>query len=355
MAGSGHAHLREGADPLLAVRDLVVSYPARRGRRFEAVSSVSFDVARGETLGVVGESGSGKSSVARAILQLPRPTAGTVHFEGTELGRLRGEGLRRARPRLQPIAQDPRSALNPRRTARQLVADGLDIWGRGTGHDTQVDAVLEAVGFDPAAIGGRRPAQLSGGQCQRLCIARALALEPALLLCDEPVSSLDVSAQAQVLTLLRESRRRYGLTMVFISHDLAVVRVVADRVLVMYRGKVCEVAETDRVFAAPAHPYTALLLASHPEAAAPPAPEPGPADRTAPGRDTPAPGAVTAEDTGGTAEAAAGCRFRALCPRATALCASEEPAVRPTGPGQWVACHHPLDPPGAPASREGEP
>lgn len=339
MAGRGQAHLRTDIDPLLAVRDLVVSFPARSGHRFDAVSSVSFDVARGETLGVVGESGSGKSSTARAVLQLPPPTSGSVRFEGVELGGLRGEALRRIRPRLQPIAQDPRSALNPRRTVRELVGDGLDIWDRRQGRDERVDAALEAVGFDPATIAARRPAQLSGGQCQRVCIARALTLEPALLLCDEPVSSLDVSAQAQVLNLLRDARARYGLTMVFISHDLTVVRVVADRVLVMYRGKVCEIADTDRIYDTPAHPYTALLLASRPEAGAGAGRALAPTGRQALDADA---DAAPAGSAPAGSRVTGGCGFRARCARASARCASEEPEIRSAGPGQWVACHHPL-------------
>ena len=217
----GIAHLRLEADPLLRVEHLVVEFPIAGGR-VHAVSDVSFDVVAGETLGLVGESGCGKSTTGRAVLQLPRPSSGSVRFEGTELTSLSGTELRRVRPRLQMIFQDPISSLNPRRRVFDIVAEPLAIAGVKDAVRHRVNAMLEQVGLDPDA-GERRPHQFSGGQCQRISIARALMLDPKVLICDEPVSALDVSVQAQILNLLEDMKARYGLTMVFIAHDLAVV------------------------------------------------------------------------------------------------------------------------------------
>ncbi|MFG2088219.1 MULTISPECIES: ABC transporter ATP-binding protein [unclassified Spirillospora] len=316
MAGSGTAHLRD--DAVLRVQDLTVTYPAGR-RTVHAVSGVSFDVARGETLGIVGESGCGKSSAARAIMQLPRPAAGSVRLSGLELTALRGEALRRTRQRLQMIFQDPISSLNPRRRVRDIVGEGPRVWGTAA----RIDETLEAVGLDPATSAGRRPHEFSGGQCQRISIARALALEPEVIICDEPVSALDVSVQAQILNLLEDLKARYGLTLVFIAHDLAVIKNVSDRVLVMYLGKTCELATGADLVERPAHPYTRALLASVPR---------GPF-RLAQDEETGEPPSPMAPPSG--------CRFRTRCPRADARCASEEPLMRPLGPGHWVACHHP--------------
>jgi peptide/nickel transport system ATP-binding protein len=325
MAGTGHAHLRRDQDPVLAVEDLVVEFPAARRRRVHAVSGVSFDVLAGETLGVVGESGCGKSTAARAVMQLVAPTSGSVVLEGEELVGLDGDEVRRKRVRMQLIFQDPISSLNPRRTVRALVQEGNAIWRRPTTPEA-VDALLESVGLDPEVAGDRRPRQLSGGQCQRVAIARALALEPAALICDEPVSALDVSVQAQILNLLHDARDRYGLATVFISHDLAVVKNISDRVLVMYLGKICEVAPADRLDTAPAHPYTALLVDAIPVA--------DPHVRP--------PAAAIEGELPSPLDPPSGCRFRTRCPRATAECAAEEPQVRQVGPDHWVACHHPL-------------
>ena len=329
MAGTGTAHLRPDARPLLAVDDLVVTFQAGRRRSVQAVSSISFDVVAGETLGVVGESGCGKSSAARAVLQLPRPASGRVRFDGVDLTALRGEQLRRIRAGVQLIFQDPKSALNPRQTVRELVGEGLAIWGASADADARVDAALAAVGFDPDAIGGRLPGELSGGQSQRVCIARALVLEPKLLICDEPVSALDVSVQAQVLNLLEHAKAAYGLSMVFISHDLAVVKAISDRVLVMYLGKVCEVGDPDLLYRAPAHPYTALLLASRP---------------TARRADVPAalPDLAVERELPSATAPPSGCRFRTRCPYARERCEREEPTLRAVGGDQWVACHFPL-------------
>jgi peptide/nickel transport system ATP-binding protein len=323
MAGTGTAHMRSGDDVVLSVRDLVVEFPAGRGQTVHAVSGISFDVKHGETLGLVGESGCGKSTTGRAIMQLPAPTSGSVEFDGVELTDLDRDELRRARTRLQMIFQDPISSLNPRRKVRDIVAEGLDIWKVPVDTDAAVDEVLTNVGLEPALVGGRRPHEFSGGQCQRICIARALVMEPRIIICDEPVSALDVSIQAQILNLLESMKQRYGLTMVFIAHDLAVVKNISDRVVVMYLGKICEVATPDALFADPRHPYTDLLLASIPV----PDPRRGRTDRRANG-ELPSP-----------LSPPSGCRFRTRCPRAEAVCATTEPELREVGDGHFAACH----------------
>ncbi|WP_326553217.1 ABC transporter ATP-binding protein [Micromonospora sp. NBC_01813] len=330
MAGTGKAHLRDDDDVVLRVEDLTVEFPAGRGRTVQAVSGISLDARFRETVGLVGESGCGKSTTGRAILQLPPPTSGSVRFDGTELTSLSGERLRRTRTRLQMIFQDPISSLNPRRTVRDIVGEGLRIWRRDRGAQgrTRVDEVLDAVGLDPRLVGDRLPHELSGGQCQRVCIARALILEPAVVLCDEPVSALDVSVQAQILNLLEEMKHRYGLTLLFVAHDLAVVKRVSDRIMVMYLGKVCEVATPDTLFARPAHPYTALLLRSIPEL------DDG---STPPGR--------SSGELPSAVDPPSGCRFRTRCPRAAEVCARTEPTLREVGPDQYVACHFPEDRP----------
>jgi peptide/nickel transport system ATP-binding protein len=334
MAGSGTAHLRDadaGADVLLRVEHLVVEFPAGGHRKVHAVSDVSFDVLRGETLGLVGESGCGKSTTGRAVMQLPRPTSGSVQFDGSELTDLGGEDLRRMRPRIQMIFQDPISSLNPRRRVGEIVAEPLAIWGTTNGSaESVVRKVLEDVGLDYDIAARRRPHQFSGGQCQRISIARALVLEPKLLICDEPVSALDVSVQAQILNLLEDMKTRYGLTMVFIAHDLAVVKNVSDRVAVMYLGKLCEVAPADTLYDSPTHPYTAALLAS--------IPVPNPEVRPGVGSST---GSLS-NDLPSPIAPPSGCRFRTRCPRAQERCAQEEPVIRNCGDDHWVACHFPL-------------
>jgi peptide/nickel transport system ATP-binding protein len=327
MAGSGTAHLRDDTEALVRVEDLVVEFPAGAKQKVHAVSGVSLDVLAGETLGLVGESGCGKSTTGRAILQLPRPTSGSVRFDGVELTKLGDEELRRTRTRLQMIFQDPISSLNPRRKVRDIVGEGLAIWGeddeRATGE--RVSEMLEAVGLDPELVGDRRPHQFSGGQCQRICVARALMLEPKVIICDEPVSALDVSVQAQILNLLEDMKARYGLTMLFIAHDLAVVKNVSDRVIVMYLGKVCEVAAPDTLYAAPAHPYTRVLIDSIPD------PDPH--------RQVPV--TTIAGELPSPIRPPSGCRFRTRCPKAQERCTDEEPVIRKIGAGHYVACHFP--------------
>ena len=253
MAGTGKAHLREG-DIVIRVEDLVMEFPiGHTGLKVNAVSGISFDVVRGETLGLVGESGCGKSTTGRAIMQLPRPTSGSVLFEGQELTSMSTASMREARTKMQMIFQDPISSLNPRRKVRDIVMEPLSIWKRGTRDErsTRVDAVLEDVGIDPARAAESQPHQFSGGQCQRISIARSLVLDPTMIICDEPVSALDVSVQGQVINLLEDLKARYGLTLIFIAHDLAVVKNISDRVAVMYLGKLCEVASSDDLYARP--------------------------------------------------------------------------------------------------------
>ncbi|TMR27436.1 ATP-binding cassette domain-containing protein, partial [Nonomuraea zeae] len=249
------------AEPaLLHVENLVKRFRVPGGV-VEAVSGVGFAVRRGQTLGLVGESGCGKSTTGRAVLQLPPPDEGSVRFGEAELTTLSRRDLRKVRNRLQIVWQDPRSALNPGRRVRDLVAEGLVIAGRDRrAAGERVDAALAEVGLDPATAGGRRPHEFSGGQCQRIAIARALVLEPELLICDEPVASLDVSVQAQVINLLQDVKARHGLSLLFISHDLGVVHNVSDRVAVMYLGRIVEIGDVSAVYGSPAHPYTRALL-----------------------------------------------------------------------------------------------
>jgi peptide/nickel transport system ATP-binding protein len=326
MAGSGLAPLR--AEPvLLRIENLVVEYRTG-GHTVHAVSDVSFDVARGETLGLVGESGCGKSTLGRAVLQLPKQTGGRVVFEGIDLAAQGSEALRKLRRRLQIIFQDPIASLNPRRRVGEIVAEPLLISGvkDPKAREAKVDEVLRAVGLDPELVRQRRPHEFSGGQCQRISIARTLVLEPDLVICDEPVSALDVSIRAQIINLLEEMKARYGLTLIFIAHDLAVVKAVSDRVAVMYLGKLCEIAPTDRLFAQAAHPYTRVLLAAIP------VPDP----------DAPVPETIATGEPPSPIAPPSGCRFRTRCPRAADRCASEEPQMREVGPGQFVACHFPF-------------
>lgn len=329
MAGSGTAHLREG-DALLRVEHLVVEFPVgRSGLKVHAVSDLSIDVRRGETLGLVGESGCGKSTTGRAILQFPRPTDGSVVFEGTDLTELAGSSMRERRPKLQMIFQDPISSLNPRRKVGEIVGEPLNIWKRGTAEERRqvVAETLEAVGLDPEVAMDKRPHEFSGGQCQRICVARALVLDPDLIICDEPVSALDVSVQAQILNLLEDLKAKFDLTLLFIAHDLAVVKNISDRVAVMYLGKLCEVGPPDVIYEQPAHPYTAALLDS--------IPVPDPTVRLDAG-----------EHLGGEIPSPvtppSGCRFRTRCPRAQPRCAEEEPQMRRVADGHHMACHFPL-------------
>jgi peptide/nickel transport system ATP-binding protein len=316
-------------DQLLIVANLSATYRLPRGRQLTAVADVSFGIRKGETLGLVGESGCGKSTVGRSILMLPPPTGGSVIFEGRDLAKLDTEALRRTRSRLHMIFQDPASSLNPRRKVRDIVAEPMAIAGEGTAaeRERRVRIALEAVGLDPDRVMDCRPHEFSGGQCQRIAIARALIMQPRLVVCDEPVSALDVSVRAQILNLLEDMKQRHGLTLLFISHDLAVVKNISDRVAVMYLGRLCELAPSARLFEAPLHPYTAALMAAIPVM------DP---DRR---RDS---SRLLAGELPSPIDPPSGCRFRTRCPRAAARCAEREPPWREAEPGHFVACHFPL-------------
>ena len=328
MAGSGTAHMRNTVDAVLTVRDLTVEFRVAKDKIVKAVSGLSFDVIKGETLAIVGESGCGKTTLARAVLQLPPPNSGEVVFDKTDLTLLPKENLRSARTSMQMILKDPISSLDPRMTVHQLIDEPLEIWDRGTRaeRDERINNLLNNVGLEPELVLNRRSYEFSGGQCQRISIARALALDPRMLICDEPVSALDVSIQAQILNLLQDMKDRFGLTMIFISHDLAVVKAVSNRVMVMYLGKICEVATPDTLYSKPAHHYTKALLNSVPIA------DPTRQRKTE----------LLQGEPPSPMNPPSGCRFRTRCAMATTICAEQEPQLREVTPGQFVACHHPI-------------
>jgi peptide/nickel transport system ATP-binding protein len=330
MAGSGTVQLRDSQQVLLRVAHLQRTYQAQGGQRVHALSDVSFDVATGETLGIVGESGCGKSTLAKSLMMLPPPSSGAVRFADVAVTEQRGEALRQLRPRMQMIFQDPIASLNPRHTVLEIVVAPLQVNDIGTPEerDTRVVQALQSVGLDVQAVGARRAHELSGGQCQRVSIARALVLRPALLICDEPVSSLDVSVQAQVINLLEEAKAVYALTMLFISHDLAVVKSISDRVMVMYLGKICEIGPVEMIYSRPKHPYTAALLEAIPVAD----PQLARRARKVPVGETPSPLAIPS-----------GCRFHTRCPKATDVCRQVEPEMRSADSRRYFACHHPLE------------
>ncbi len=314
-------------DVLLSVRDLTVTF-GKGPHRVSAVAGVSFDVYEGETLGLVGESGCGKSTTGKAIMKIVEPTSGSVTLDGAEITGVRGRALRRLRTRMQMIFQDPISSLNPRRRVKDIVAEPLDCWKSASGaeRDALVGDLLTKVGIDPAIYGNRYARQFSGGQCQRISIARSLAMRPKMLICDEMVSALDVSIQAQILNLLEDLKVEYGLTLLFIAHDLAVVKNVSDRVAVMYLGTICEIGPSDVLYSAPAHPYTKFLLGAALEA-----------DPDAPTRRD-----VLEGEPPSPLNPPSGCRFRTRCPFAQERCAAEAPAMRDVATGHQVACHFPL-------------
>jgi oligopeptide/dipeptide ABC transporter ATP-binding protein len=324
------------SEPLLEVRDLVKHFPITRGVIFRravgavrAVDGISFEVRAGETLGIVGETGCGKSTTARLLLRLLEPTSGSIRFEGEEIGEASGSRLKALRREIQMIFQDPYSSLNPRRTVGAIIGEPFQIHGLETGKLARRRAVgelMERVGLDPEHY-NRHPHEFSGGQRQRIGVARALALKPKLIVADEPVSALDVSIQAQILNLLRDLQRDLGLTLVFIAHDLAVVRHMCDRVAVMYLGKIAELAEADSLYRHPRHPYTGALLS------AVPVPDPR--------RAGPARGLLGGEVPSPTDPPPA-CRFHTRCPKVEDRCRQQEPALERKGPGSLAACHFPL-------------
>jgi peptide/nickel transport system ATP-binding protein len=319
------------AAPLLEVSDLAVHFPIRRGllgRRVDsvrAVDGVSFSVAHGETLGLVGESGCGKSTTGLALMRLVTPTAGSVRLRGQDVAALSPRELKAHRQRMQIVFQDPYSSLNPRQRVSDIIRAPLDIHHVGSARQRrmQVAELMGRVGLRPDQADGF-PHQFSGGQRQRIGIARALAVRPELIICDEPVSALDVSVQAQILNLLVELQREFGLSYLFISHDLGVVRHISDRIAVMYLGRIVEIASRDLLFAQPGHPYTELLLAS-----APPA---HPRDRRR--------YSATAEDVPSATRIPPGCPFNPRCPLATERCRAERPALTSRADGRLVACHN---------------
>jgi oligopeptide transport system ATP-binding protein len=330
--------------PLLEVDDLRMWFPVRKGilqRRVgwvHAVDGISFDLREGETLGLVGESGCGKSTTGRAILQLYRPTSGQIRFEGTELNALKGPELRRRRKDMQIIFQDPYASLDPRLTVQSIVAEPLEVHGIGDGRvrRERVAQLLEVVGLDPS-MAARYPHEFSGGQRQRIGIARAIALDPRFIVCDEPISALDVSIQAQVVNLLEELQERLRLTYLFIAHDLSVVRHICDRVAVMYLGKIVELGPRDAVYGRPMHPYTGALLSA--------VPVPDPAIERQRRR------IILTGDVPSPVDPPSGCRFHPRCPLAEQICREVEPPLEPMGPGptngslpvlqaeHLVACH----------------
>ena len=319
--------MSELRQPLLKVRDLTVTFGTRH-RMVSAVAGISFDIYPGETLGVVGESGCGKSTTGKALMRIVEPSSGSIELEGVDITAQSGKSLRNIRTHMQMIFQDPISSLNPRRRVKDIVAEPLDCWKTvdGVERDALVSDLLNKVGIDPAVYGNRYARQFSGGQCQRISIARSLAMRPKLLICDEMVSALDVSVQAQILNLLEDLKAEYGLTLLFIAHDLAVVKNVSDRVAVMYLGKICEIGPADSLYDAPAHPYTKFLLGAALEADV----------------DSPMHAQVLEGEPPSPMNPPSGCRFRTRCPHAAERCASEEPLAQEVAPGHHVACHFPL-------------
>ena len=321
-----------GTEHLLEVRDLIKYYPVTAGvlRRkvgdVKAVDGVSFAIEPGETLGLVGESGCGKTTTGRCILQLQDITSGEVVFQGQDLVQMKGEALRRMRRHMQLIFQDPFASLDPRMTAGDIVGEPLRVhdMARGRQYRQQVAELLSMVELQPT-VAGRYPHEFSGGQRQRLGIARALAVRPAFIVCDEPVSALDVSIQAQIITLLMRLRKEFNLTYLFIAHDLAVVRNISDRVAVMYLGKIMEITSSDRLYDEPQHPYTISLLS------AVPIPDPV-VDRT---RER----IILKGDVPSPMNPPSGCPFHTRCPHAEERCKTEVPELKSTGPNHWTACH----------------
>ncbi|HET8738749.1 MAG TPA: dipeptide ABC transporter ATP-binding protein [Acidimicrobiia bacterium] len=320
------------SDVILSVRDLKKHFPIMKGlfRRqvgaVRAVDGISFDIHRGETLGLVGESGSGKSTTGRVILQLDQATEGEVWFEGVELTAIKGDQLRALRPRMQMIFQDPHASLNPRMTIGSIIGEPLQEHNKAKGQERKqrIEELLSLVGLEPKHA-NRYPHEFSGGQRQRIGIARAIALNPDFIVCDEPIAALDVSIQAQVVNLMEDLQDVLGLTYLFISHDLSMVRHIADRVAVMYLGKIMELATVDELYNRPKHPYTSALLSA--------VPVPDPVIEATRER------IILQGDIPSPANPPPGCVFNTRCPMARERCVEQVPEWRETSTGHWVACH----------------
>src|SRR5688572_6799180 len=326
---------------IVEVDDLKVHFPIRSGifktvaGSVKAVDGVTFDVRRGETLGLVGESGGGKSTIGRAMIRLREPTAGHVYFDGTDLGGLAAEQLRKMRRRMQIIFQDPYGSLDPRMTVGSIVSEPIETHGLASGQAKRdrVAELLALVGLDPNYV-QRYPHEFSGGQRQRIGVARALAVEPEFIVCDEPISALDVSIQAQVLNLLGDLRSRLGLTYLFVAHDLSVVKHISDRVAVMYLGKVVEIGPPDQLYSVPGHPYTRALLSA--------VPVPDPTAERKRKR------VILTGDVPSPANPPSGCRFHTRCWLYEKLgkpenCRTIDPPLREVGPDLKAACHYAED------------
>jgi len=330
-----------GADatPLLSVSGLVKYFPVKRGLlqrtvgQVHAVDGVSFDIAPGETLGLVGESGCGKSTAGKAILKLIEPTGGEIRVNGERIDQLSRSEMRPYRRELQVVFQDPYSSLNPRLRIRDIIAEPLRNYGvaHGRALDERVETLADKVGLRPEAL-HRYPHEFSGGQRQRIGIARALALNPGLIICDEPVSALDVSVQAQVINLLGDLQKEFGLSYLFIAHDIAVVEHISHRVAVMYLGKIVEIGDRADLFLRPQHPYTEALLSAVPE------PDPGLEKKRI----------ILRDDVPSPINPPSGCRFHTRCPYAFDRCSVEEPELQEISAAHYVACH--LREPAAPSS-----
>ena len=318
---------------MIRVENLQVHFPIMGGfilskqvGSIKAVDGLNFEIKQGETLGLVGESGCGKSTTGRAILQLESPTDGKIYFQSQDITQVSGEELRQLRRRMQMIFQDPYSSLNPRMTVGSFVGEPLTVYGLATGKHKQarVEQLLEIVGLNPQFV-NRYPHEFSGGQRQRIVIARALSLNPDFIVCDEPIAALDVSIQAQIINLMQELQAQFGLTYLFIAHDLSVVRHICDRVAVMYLGKIVELASRDNLYTQPLHPYTQALLS------AVPIPDPdleAKRERIILKGDVPSP-----------INPPKGCNFHTRCPMAEDICCQLEPEFQDTGEGHFVACH----------------
>ncbi len=322
----------DAGEILMEITDLEMHFPITEGIIFQrkvgtvkAVDGINFSVRKGETLGLVGESGCGKSTTGRAILQLYRPTHGSVKYKGQELTELKGENLRKMRKQLQIIFQDPYASLNPRMTVGGIIGEPLEVHNIAKGKDKidRVRELLRVVGLNPNYI-NRYPHEFSGGQRQRIGIARALAVQPDFIVCDEPISALDVSIQAQVINLLEDLQAQFGLTYLFIAHDLSVVRHISDRVAVMYLGKVVELADREKLYMEPMHPYTKALLSA--------VPVPDPVIEEKRQR------IILEGDVPSPINPPSGCHFRTRCPLAQEICKTE-PAFVEKRPGHLVACH----------------